>query len=255
MTAVSLSYDVHGAADAPVLVLGGSLGTNRDMWQPQLAKVRRDFRVLRFDHRGHGRSPVPPGPYTIDDLGTDVLALLDRQGMERVSYCGLSLGGMVGIWLAAHAPERIERLGLLCTAAYLPPAQGWLDRAAQVRADGTGSIADAVLARWFTAPFRATQPGPMAAFRAMLSGTPAEGYAGCCEAIAAMDLRPVLARISAPTLVIAGADDPATPPALAEEIIDGIGDGRVAVVDHAAHLASAERPDVVGPLLLDHLTS
>jgi 3-oxoadipate enol-lactonase len=255
VTAFPLSYDLYGAADAPVLLLGGSLGTNRDMWLPQLAALRRRFRVLRFDHRGHGRSPVPPGPYTIDDLGTDVLALLDRQGMERVSYCGLSLGGMVGMWLAAHAPERIERLGLLCTAAHLPPAEGWLDRAAQVRADGTGSIAEAVLARWFTAPFRASQPGRMATYRAMLSGTPAEGYAACCEAIAAMDLRPVLARITAPTLIVAGADDPSTPPPFAEEIADGIAGGRLAVVDDAAHLASAERPDVVGQLLLDHLTS
>ena len=122
-----------GPAGAPALMLGGSLGTNLDMWRPQLPALSERLRVVRFDHRGHGGSPVPRGPYTLDELGTDVLALVDRLGLQRASYCGLSLGGMVGMWLAAHAPERIERLVLVCTAAHLPPAEGWLTRAEQVR--------------------------------------------------------------------------------------------------------------------------
>ncbi|MFD0576324.1 alpha/beta fold hydrolase [Dactylosporangium darangshiense] len=150
MTATTLFQRTTGPLGAPFVLLGGVLGSNLDMWRPQLPRFGDRLRVVRFDHRGHGGSPVPAGPYEIEDLGRDVLALLDRLGIERASYCGLSLGGMVGMWLAAHAPERIERLVLICTAAHLPPAEGWLDRARQVRAGGMAPVADAVLGRWFT---------------------------------------------------------------------------------------------------------
>ncbi|GAA1808814.1 3-oxoadipate enol-lactonase [Luedemannella flava] len=245
---MTLHHVVDGPADAPVLLLGGSLGSDVSLWAAPARALSERYRVVRFDHRGHGRSPVPPGVWDVADLGRDVLALLDHLGVARAHYAGLSLGGMVGMWLAAHAPERVDRLALVCTAAFLPPAKGWLDRAAAVRAGGLASIADAVLARWFTPGF---DPGP--APRAMLLGTPADGYAACCEAIAAMDLRADLPRIAAPTLVIAAADDLAIPPALGAEIAATVPGARFAVVPGAAHLAALQRPDAVTDLFARHL--
>lgn len=250
-----LGYELSGPEDAPLLVLGGSLGTTRAMWRPQVAELASRWRVLAFDHRGHGASEVPTGPYTLDELGADVLALLDEVGADRVSYAGLSLGGMIGMWLAAHAPERIDRLALLCTSAYLPPAQAWLDRARTVRSAGTGAVADAVVARWFTPAFAQAQPDIVADLVKGLAAVPAEGYAGCCEAIAAMDLRPVLSRIGAPTLVIAGADDPATPVTHSETIVAGVPGARLAVVEPGAHLASVEQAAEVNRLLAEHFSN
>jgi 3-oxoadipate enol-lactonase len=243
---------LHQVADGPAggrpLLLGGSLGTTLEMWRPQVATLAGHHRVVRFDHRGHGGSPVPPGPYAIEQLGADVLRLVDTLGEEVVDYAGLSLGGMVGIWLAAHAPHRVHRLALLCTAAHLPPEVGYRQRAALVRADGMADIVEPVLGRWFTAAFPAADREP---YRAMLAGADPEGYAGCCEAIAGMDLRPVLSKITAPTLVVAGADDPAIPPGYAGQIAESIPGSRLVVLDHAAHLANVERAEAVNRLLLD----
>ena len=177
---------------------------------------RADAQLVRFDIRGHGRSPVPAGPYRIDDLGSDVLRLMDDLQLERASYCGLSIGGMVGQWLAINAPERLDRLILICTGAFLPPADPWLERAAAVRAAGTPDvIADAVVARWFTEPFAAEHPDTVARYHAMIGATDPGGYAACCEAIAAMDLRAGLPSVTTPTLVLSGAQDPAIPPSTA----------------------------------------
>jgi 3-oxoadipate enol-lactonase len=248
-----LHSEITGPADAPVLVLGGSLGTSLEMWDGQLALAER-FRLLRLDHRGHGRSPVPPGPYEIEDLARDVLALLDALEIERASYCGLSIGGMVGMWLGANAPERIERLVLLCTSAHLPPASGWQERAAAVREAGTVEvIADAVVERWLTPGFAAEHPELRAELRAMLVATDPEGYAASCGAIERMDLRAELARISAPTLVISAADDPATPPEHQALIAESIAGARLATVAPAAHLAAVERPEAVNELIAAHL--
>ncbi|HEY0807199.1 MAG TPA: alpha/beta fold hydrolase, partial [Pseudonocardiaceae bacterium] len=170
------------------------------------------------------------------------------KGIERFHYVGLSLGGMIGMALAAAAPDRIGRLALLCTSAHLPPAQGWLDRAHQVREYGTASIADTVTARWFTPDF--TERGP---FLAMLAATPDEGYAACCAAIAELDLRAVLGRITAPTLVVAGHDDPATPPEHGRRIADAIPGARFVELADAAHLANVQRPTEVTALLTEHL--
>jgi 3-oxoadipate enol-lactonase len=250
-----LGYELSGPEDAPLLVLGGSLGTTRAMWRPQVAELASRWRVLAFDHRGHGASEVPTGPYTLDELGADVLALLDEVGADRVSYAGLSLGGMIGMWLAAHAPERIDRLALLCTSAYLPPADGWLERARLVREGGTAGVAESVATRWFTPPFATAQPDTVRDLVKGLTEVPAEGYAGCCEAIAAMDLRPVLSRIGAPTLVIAGADDPATPVTHSETIVAGVPGARLAVVEPGAHLASVEQAAEVNRLLAEHFSN
>jgi 3-oxoadipate enol-lactonase len=248
----TLHHEQFGPPEAPVLVLGGSLGTASRMWQPQVDALADRYRIICYDHRGHGGSQVTPGPYTIDELGGDVLALLDGLGVATFAYCGLSLGGMVGMWLAAHQPDRVRRLVLLCTAAHLPPPDGWLERATRVREGGVASIADAVVARWFTVAMPASDPR-IAWCREMLANTPAEGYAGCCEAIAGMDLRPVLDRITAPTLVVAGALDPATPPPYAEEIATMVTGARLAVLPAAAHLSNVECPEAVSGLLSGHL--
>jgi 3-oxoadipate enol-lactonase len=255
---VALAASLEGPAGAPVLVLGNSLGTSRACWEPQVPALARHFRLLRYEHRGHGAagsgfSPAPPGPYSVADLAGDVLALLDAHGVDRVLYCGVSLGGMVGMWLAAHAPERIIALGLSCTSAYLPPASAWTDRAARVRAEGTGSIAEQVVSRWFTPAYRAAQPSVPAAFTAGLAATSDEGYAGCCEAIAAMDQRSSLGSITAPALVIAGADDPATPPWHSGVIASGITGSRLRVIRGGAHLSNVSAAAEVTALLLPHL--
>src|ERR687893_1878891 len=251
---VEVHYLLEGSEDAPVLVLSNSLGTTLDMWDEQAPALSERFRLVRYDHRGHGGSPVPPGPYTIEDLGGDVLALLDRLGIERVSFCGLSLGGMVGMWLASEVPRRVERLVLCCTSALLGPPETWERRAQTARKEGVDAIVDAVLERWFTPPFRASRPEILEWGAGMLRGTPAEGYAGCCEAIRDMDLTGRLGTIRAPTLVIAGADDPATPPAgHAEPIRDAIPDARLMVVPQAAHLGNVEQPEAFTRAIFDHL--
>jgi 3-oxoadipate enol-lactonase len=253
-SAVDVSYEITGPDDGPVLVLSNSLGSTGAMWDPQVPRLAERLRVVRYDHRGHGGSPVPPGPYALDDLGADALALLDRLELERVLWCGLSLGGMVGMWLAINAPERIDRLVLCCTSARLGPPEMWADRAATVRAEGVEAIADAGIGRWLTDGFVEREPEKAAAVRAMLAATPDEGYAGCCAAIEHMDLIPELGAIRAPTLVIAGRQDPATPPEHGERIASGIPGARLELVD-AAHLATIEQPDVMTDLIAWHLLS
>lgn len=246
---------VDGPPDAPPLLLLNSLGTTLRMWDRQVPALAARLRVIRFDTRGHGRSPVPPGPYTIDDLAADALALLDRLGVARAHVCGLSLGGMVGMWLARHAPDRVDRLVLCCTAARFGPPRLWADRAHAVRsAGGTGTVADAVVSRWFTPTYLRRHPERVEPVRAMLAATSAEGYVACCHLLERLDLRPALAGIRAPTLVIAGAADPAAPPARGAEIAARIPGARLAVVECAAHLPTVERPGTVTELLLDHLT-
>jgi len=250
----ALHHAITGPEGAPVLLLGGSLGTDLGMWDGQLP-LADGRRLVRFDTRGHGASPVPPGPYAIADLGRDMLELMDNLGLARASYCGLSLGGMIGMWLAANAPDRLDRLVLLCTAAWMPTAPVYAERAAAVRAAGsTEPVADAVLERWLTAPFDAAHPDIRARLRAMIVATPAEAYAGCCEAIAVMDPRRDLARIAAPTLVISGADDPATPVELQAAIAAAIPGARHEVVASAAHLAAVEQPATVNDLIGEHLS-
>lgn len=254
MSTVALNHELHGPADAPVLLLGGSLGTSLAMWQPQVAALREHFRVIVFDHRGHGGSPVPPAPYAIADLGADVLELMDGLGIERASYGGLSIGGMAGIWLGANAPGRLDRLVLMCTSAHAPPASRWLERAAAVRAAGsTEVVADAVVSRWFTPGWAAAHPGVVAAHRAMITATDPEGYAACCEAIAAMDLRPELTRIPVPTLVISATEDEALAPEHQRLIAEQIPGARLELIAGAAHIASAQQPQAVNELIRAHL--
>ena len=210
---MTLQHRFDGPVDAPVLVLGSSLGTSLEMWDPQVEALGAPYRLLRYNRRGHGSSLAVPGPATLDDLGGDVLALLDALGLERVAFCGLSLGGLEAMWLALHAPERVERLVFCCTAPSFPPAQQWHDRAAVVRESGIETIADAVLARWFRPTFHAAHPDAVDRFRRMLLATSPEGYAACCEAIAAVDLWPRIGEVGVPTLVLTGKEDPVATPA------------------------------------------
>jgi 3-oxoadipate enol-lactonase len=247
-----LGYDLAGPADAPLLVLGSSLGTTRAMWPYEAGALWHDFRVLRYDHRGHGASEVPDGPYSLADLGADVLQLLDKIAPgERAHYAGVSLGGMVGMWLAIHAPDRIDRLALICSSPHMPPAELWDQRATTVLAEGMDAIADAVLARWFTPEFAAASPDVVAAVRETFDTIDPVGYAGCCAAIGAMNQRPDLGRIGAPTLVINGDSDPAVPVTTGREIADAVPDARLEVVE-GAHLAAVENPTVVVDLLTEH---
>jgi 3-oxoadipate enol-lactonase len=251
------AYDVHhileGPASASVVVLSNSLGATLRMWDAQAGELARTRRLLRYDTRGHGRSPVPPPPYTLADLGADVVALLDRHGIERASLCGVSLGGMVSMWLAAHVPERVDRLVLCSTSALLGPPEAWAERAALVRRDGMEAVADSVVERWFTPAFAAARPEVVAGIRADLAASPPEGYAACCEVVGAMDLRADLSAIRAPTLVIAAADDPSTPPEHARAIAAGIPGARLVLLPEGRHLVNIEAPDAVTPLIREHL--
>jgi 3-oxoadipate enol-lactonase / 4-carboxymuconolactone decarboxylase len=247
---VDLHHRLDGPAGAPVVAFGTSLGVALAMWDAQAAALARRFRVLRFDHRGHGGSPVPPGPYTVEEMAGDVVALLDRLGIERAHYCGLSLGGMVGMRLALDHPERIDRLVVCCTSAHLGPPEMWKERAATAREQGVGPLVAAALERWFT------PDAPRAMIdrlEAMLRAMDPEGYAGGCEALAANDLRGRLGAIRAPTLAIAGAEDPAAPPFHLEAIRDEIPGARLHVIERARHIANVERADEFNRALLGFL--
>jgi 3-oxoadipate enol-lactonase len=250
---VDVHHVLEGPAEGPPLVLLNSLGTDHRMWDDQAGPLAESHRLVRYDQRGHGSSPVPPGPYSIADLGGDLIALLDRLGIERASLCGLSLGGMTAMWVASEVPERIERLVLCCTSALLGPASDWQQRARTVRGLGVGAIADAVLTRWFTPAFLQERPPAVDRLDAILRATPAEGYAGCCEAIRDMDLTDRLASITAPTLVMAGADDPATPPLHGQAIANSVPDARLEIIPGAAHLANVEQPAAVTERILSHV--
>jgi len=255
VSAVEVHHTVDGRADGPTVVLVGSLGSTAAMWDRQVPALGKDFRVVRFDARGHGASPVPAGPYSVDDLVDDLIALLDTVAVERVHLVGISLGAMVSMRLAAREPARVDRVVLLCTAASLPPPQAWADRAATVRAHGTATIADTVVSRWLTEAYRQAHPRDVRWLVDMVAATPAEGYAASCAAIGAMDLRTDLPQIRARTLVVAAAQDPSMPRAYQEAIVAAVPRSRLLVLENAAHLASFEQPDAVNALITDHLTA
>jgi len=250
---VTLNHERHGDPAAAPVVLLGSLGSDLSMWAPQIEALSAVAHVVAVDHRGHGKSPAPQGPYTLDDLGGDILALLDDLGLDSVHFVGLSLGGAVGQWLAAHHPERVRTLTLLCTSAAFAPPGPWHERAATVRTEGLASIAESIVDRWFTPGLRDRDPALVARHVDMVKSTTDEGYAACCEALAGWDGRADLARITAPTLVVAGEQDPATPPATMRVLADGIADATFHVVDPGAHLANVEQAERITDLVLAHI--
>lgn len=248
-TPVTVHHEEDGRPDAPPLVLSHPLGTDLRIWQPLITPLARSFRVISYDQRGHGASPSPTGPYSIDQLGSDALALLDRLGLERVNFAGISLGGMVGLWLAANAPERLDRLVVCSASAWLGDASVWTDRAAIVRDNGTVAIADGTVHRWVGPRFAEQHPDLIDRLIARFVGTTDEGYAACCEALGDLDLRADLARILTPTLVLAGREDAAIPVDHAEYLAANIPTAHLAILEDAGHVAPLEQ----GEAFLDHL--
>jgi 3-oxoadipate enol-lactonase len=253
MSTVPLHHVIDGPDDGPPLLLCPSLGTSTEMWRDNVAALAEHHRVIRFDHRGQGRSPEPPGPYEIADLGGDVVALLDHLGIERASVGGVSLGGMIAMWLGAHAPERVDRVIAACTSAYMGDAP-WAERiAAVLEANSTEPIADGVVNNWLTPGFAQEHPEQRAYLRGLLTASPPEGYAACCGAIERMDLREDIERIQAPTLVISGSDDGSTPREHQELIAARIPGARHETIDPGAHLSNVEQPEAFCALVLEHL--
>jgi 3-oxoadipate enol-lactonase len=250
-----LHHVVDGPSDAPVVVLASSLGTTHEMWEPQVEPLSAHFRVVRYDRRGHGRSPVVEGPTSLDDLGADLVELLDGLAVERIAFCGLSLGGLEGMWLAANAPDRVDRLVLACTTPAFRPRETWVERAATVRVDGVGAIADAALGRWFRPVFHDRHGDVVTRFREMLVSTPAEGYAACCDVLADADLTGRVGEIVAPTLVLTGVEDPAVPPSAGEALAKAIPGAVHVVVEDAAHVANVEQAESFTAALLQHLVA
>ncbi|HET7789126.1 MAG TPA: 3-oxoadipate enol-lactonase [Myxococcales bacterium] len=238
-----LFHRFDGPEKAPVLLLSNSLGTALEMWDPQMPVFTERFRVLRHDTRGHGRSEVPAGPYSIAELGKDVLALLDETGVGRASFCGLSMGGMIGMWLGINAPDRIDRLVLCNTSAQkIGTPELWAQRIAIAQTKGMTALAEGVIERWFTPEFRARDPEAVDKVRKMLLATPGAGYAACSAAIRDQDQLESISAIRAPTLVITGSRDPATPPEHGRAIAGRIRGARVVELE-AAHLSNIEARD------------
>jgi 3-oxoadipate enol-lactonase len=227
------------AAHAPLILLN-SLGTDVDLWDAQIGDFARQFHVLRYDTRGHGRSEVPPGNYSIERLGRDVLTLMDHGNIARAHLCGISIGGLTALWLATHTPERVDRLVLANTAARIGQVPLWDERIALVRREGVAALADATMSRWLTAAFRAREPHTVERIRRTFVSIDNGGYVGCCAALRDADLRSDAARVAAPTLVVTGTHDPATPPGDGQWLSEQIA-GSQYVELPAAHLSNVER--------------
>ncbi|HYW04602.1 MAG TPA: 3-oxoadipate enol-lactonase [Gammaproteobacteria bacterium] len=251
---VRLHYRLDGPEDGPVLALSNSLGTSLEMWQAQMPRFASAFRVVRMDTRGHGQSDAPAGEYDLANLAGDVLRVLDTLGIDRARFCGISMGGLIGAWLGAHASERIERLVLCNTAAKIGTADSWNARIASIRDSGMAEIVNGAPQRWFTAAFRERAPGEVAAVQAQIRNTPPGGYTGCCAAIRDADLRGDLEGITAPTLVVVGRHDPATPPAEGRALADGIARAQLLELD-ASHLSNIEAADAFNDGVLSFLTT
>jgi 3-oxoadipate enol-lactonase len=237
-----IHYALEGQPEKPVLVLSNSLGTNFSMWDPQIPELLKSFRVLRCDTRGHGQSSITPGPYSIDRLAKDVLALADALKLDRFHFCGLSMGGMIGMWLAINAPERLNKLVLCNTAAKIGTPEMWNARIDTVRKQGMQPVAAATMERWFTAAFRAKNPHTVAGIQKMVEAVPPAGYAANCAAVRDFDSREQLHQVHTSTLVISGTHDPATTPADGQFLAARIPGARYVELN-AAHLSNIEDAD------------
>lgn len=250
-----LRYQLDGPEDAPVLLFSNSLCTQLEMWDEQAKYFAGRYRVLRYDKRGHGQSDVPPGPYTFDVLSRDVLGLLDALGLDKVDYCGLSMGGMSGQWLAANAPERFGKMVLANTAAEIAPATLWEDRIGIAQKGGMEAVVDATITRWFSEDFRGSSAPAIDKVREMIRTTPLDGYVACCQAIRDMELAKLLSTIKVPVMVLIGGKDPATTPALGHYIADTIPGAKRHVLEGLAHLSNIEDPDAFNKAVDDFLTA
>jgi 3-oxoadipate enol-lactonase len=248
----TIHAELEGPENAPVLMLSNSLGTDLHMWDDQVVPWTSHFRLLRYDRRGHGKSDAPKGPYTMERLGRDVLGVLDGLGIAKINWCGLSMGGMVGMWIGANAGDRVNKLILSNTSSYFPDKTAWEGRIKMVREKGLEGIVDANMERWFTKGFREREPQAMEKMRKMFVATKVDGYVGCGEAIRDMDHRPLLPKIKAPTLVIAGRQDPATPLEGNEYLREHIPGAQIAVLE-AAHISNLEQPKAYAETVLEFL--
>lgn len=249
-----LHVRAEGSATAPVLMLSNSLCTDLRMWDAQLDAFTAHFRLVRYDRRGHGKSGVPKGPYSVEDFGRDALAVMDELGLERVHWCGLSMGGMVGQWLAANAPERINKLVMSNTHHYYAEKTVWDERMKLAQEKGMAFAGKSAMPRWFTPEFLARSPQKVAEIEKMFADTTLEAYLSCCTAIRNMDLRPLHPRITAPTLVIVGLQDPATPPSVGRQIANAIAGAKVEEID-ASHLSNIGQPEAYAETVIRFLTN
>ncbi|MGE5536392.1 MAG: 3-oxoadipate enol-lactonase [Acidobacteriota bacterium] len=247
-----INVQIDGPENAPVLMLSNSLGTNLHMWDAQVPEFTKHFRVVRYDRRGHGKSGVPKGPYSMERFGRDVLAIIDALKVDKINWCGLSMGGMVGMWLGANASNRLNKMVLSNTNCHYPDKSPWADRIRTVREKGLASFVGLNMERWFTKAFRDSNAAEIARLTEMFVATNPEGYIGCVEAIRDMDHRDLLPKIKVPTLIIAGKDDPATTVAQAEYLRDHIPGAKMVVIN-AAHISNIERPQEYAKAVLDFL--
>jgi 3-oxoadipate enol-lactonase len=250
---VALAHRVDGPTDAPAVFLSPSLGTTWEMWEELTSVLSASYRVVRFDTRGHGRSPVPAGPYSVADLASDVLALADSLDIDRFGFVGLSLGGAIGQTLALTAPSRVAAAVLCCTVPAFGDPATWTDRAALVRAEGMAVLAEPTKGRWFTDGFRSAHPEQVDRFIAMITGLDPEGYASCCEALAGFDLRDRLGAIASPTRVVAASDDPVATPDACAAMAEAIPGADLVMIADASHIASVAQPEAFNHAVTEHL--
>jgi 3-oxoadipate enol-lactonase len=250
---LSFRVKIEGSANAPTIMLSNSLGASLEMWDPQVAALMPNYRVVRYDGRGHGKSSVSAGPYSIEQLGKDALGILDSLQIKRVHWCGLSMGGMIGQWVGAHAPERLDKIVLANTTCYYPNPSFWVERIEAVRQGGIAAIADRVIAGWLTADYRDREPSVAAHMKAMLLGTPQAGYIASCEALSKLDQRDLLPMVKSRTLVIAGRHDASTPVKDAEFIRSKIPDAGLKILE-AAHISNVEQSQAFSSALLEFLS-
>jgi 3-oxoadipate enol-lactonase len=247
-----LNVQVEGKDGAPALMLSNSLGTNLHMWDDQAGEFAKHFRLVRYDRRGHGKSAAPKGPYSFDRFGRDIIAILDALKIKKANWCGLSMGGMDGQWLGANAPDRFEKLILSNTNFYYADKAPWADRIKFVREKGLAPLVPLNMERWFTKGFRERAPQAIARMEKMFVASNPEGYVACVEAIRDMDFRGSNLKITTPTLVIVGKQDPATPPSAGEAIAGQIKGAKLVALD-AAHISNIEQPKAFTAAVLDFL--
>ncbi len=249
---IALHYQTFGDTDKPALIFSNSLGTNLSMWQQQLDYFQAHFFVICYDTRGHGSSSAPPGPYTLEQLGLDVINLLDHLKIQTASFCGISMGGLTGQWLAIHYPERFNHVVVCNTAAKIGQEQAWLERASLVREQGLKPIAATAASRWFTEPFIQSQTAIVKHLSNDLAAGSSEGYASCCEALAKADLRDQLKEIKVPVLIVAGTADPVTTVEDAEFMLERIPNAQLVKIN-ASHISNIEQPEIFKQIISDFI--
>lgn len=251
---VTINYETFGNKDKPALIFSNSLGTTYHMWQPQIDALRNDYFVICYDTRGHGKSSAPSGPYSFDQLGQDVINLLDYLNIDKAFFCGISMGGITGQWLAIHYPDRFYHFMLCNTAAKIGNEAAWTARAQLVREQGLAPIASTAASRWFTADFINTHPDVVKALSNVLASGSAEGYASCCEALAGADTREQLKNIRAPITVLAGSEDPVTTITDGQYMVDHTPNATLAIIK-ASHISNIEKPDTFNQFVRQYLSN